>query len=366
VCGFRLLDQQHFEDFAESGKKNEDFVFFGEKKFEEKKHYTMKPFNIKTSIFVIFATLLALFAPQQTSAQELFNGVVTYKMSMNGASAQTYTVYYRGHDYMTDMPLTKLRTLYLSEEKKMYSIMSMLGKPMVSSFDYDVETSSLEIFDETTPTEEIAGHHCLRITTDSENEMMEGKVTIWIDTSYHIASQYGMGLPVRTETRMQMQGRTIETVSELVSVVAGEVDDALFAVPGKEGAVWMTIDADGNPVISGDTTGLYAPIHSERIEEVDSVGFRKAISNGKTVCMFTAVWCGPCRLMYPRLENVAKQLGRGYRFIKVDLDRCRTIAQEYDCMTIPVVILFENGKEVRRITSAAYGEEDILKFVEGR
>jgi thiol-disulfide isomerase/thioredoxin len=196
--------------------------------------------------------------------------------------------------------------------------------------------------------------------------MMEGKVTIWIDTSYHISSQYGLGLPVRTETRMQMQGRTIETVSELVSVAAGEVDDALFAVPGKEGAVWMTIDANGNPVISGDTTGLYAPIHSERIEEVDSVGFRKAISSGKTVCMFTAVWCGPCRLMYPRLESVAKQLGRGYRFIKVDIDRCRTIAQEYDCMTIPVVILFENGKEVRRITSAAYSEEDILKFVEGR
>ena len=78
----------------------------------------MKPFNIKTSIFVICAALLTVFAPQQTSAQELFNGVVTYKMSMNGASAQTYMVYYRGHDQMTDMPLTKLRTLYLSEEKK--------------------------------------------------------------------------------------------------------------------------------------------------------------------------------------------------------------------------------------------------------
>ena len=100
----------------------------------------MKPFNIKTSLFVICAALLTVFAPQQTSAQELFNGVVTYKMSMNGASAQTYTVYYRGHDYMTDMPLTKLRTLYLSEEKKMYTIMSMLSKPMVSSLeiDYDI------------------------------------------------------------------------------------------------------------------------------------------------------------------------------------------------------------------------------------
>ena len=55
-----------------------------------------------------------------------------------------------------------------------------------------------------------------------------------------------------------------------------------------------------------------------------------------------------------------------YETVKVDIDRCRAIAQEYDCMTIPVVILFENGKEVRRITSAVYSEEDILKFVEGR
>ena len=61
----------------------------------------MKPFNIKASIFVICAALLTLFAPHQTSAQELFKGVVTYKMSMNGASATTCTVYYRGHDYMT-------------------------------------------------------------------------------------------------------------------------------------------------------------------------------------------------------------------------------------------------------------------------
>ena len=107
---------------------------------------TMKHLDIKTSFFVICAALLMVFAPQLTSAQELFNGVVTYKMSMNGASAQTYTVYYRGHDYMTDMPLTKLRTLYLSEEKKMYTIMLMMGKPVVSSFDYDGEILSTNFF----------------------------------------------------------------------------------------------------------------------------------------------------------------------------------------------------------------------------
>ena len=82
--------------------------------------------------------------------------------------------------------------------------------------------------------------------------------------------------------------------------------------------------------------------------------------------MMTAKWCGPCRLLYPRLENVSKQVGRDYRFIKVDIDKCRTIAKEYNTLAIPVVILFENGKELRRISSAAYNEEDILKFVIGQ
>ena len=324
----------------------------------------MKRNYFKQQPFWVFVVAIMMASVSPLCAQDLFNGVVTYKMSMNGASAQMYTVYYRGHDQMIDMPHDKLRTLYLSKEKKMYTIMSMLGKPVVSSHDFDAEILSSVSFDDTLQTEDIGNHHCLRIIIDGDNDMMEGKVTVWLDTSYHIPSNYGMGLPVRTETKMQIKGRTMATVSELVSVVAGEVDDALFAVPGTEGVVWMSIDADGNPVISGDTTGLYAPVHSKLIEEVDSVAFRKAITKGKTVCMFTAVWCGPCRLMYPRLENVAKQLGRGYRFIKVDLDHCPTIAREYDCMTIPVVILFENGKELRRITSAAYNEEDILNFIQ--
>ena len=103
--------------------------------------------------------------------------------------------------------------------------------------------------------------------------------------------------------------------------------------------------------------------HSALIEEVDSTGFRQAIAKGRTVCMMTAKWCGPCRLMYPRLENVSRKLGSAYRFIKVDIDKCRSIAKEYNTLTIPVVILFEDGQELRRITSASYSEEDILKFV---
>ena len=303
------------------------------------------------------------------SAQDLFHGVATYRMSIGNASATTYTTYYRGHDQLTDMPQSKMKTLYLAEQKTMYTVMGMMGKPIVSSRSFDPDTMEVPLFDVADGIEVVAGHRCIRVSYEGGNAMVSEQSTVWLDTSYHIPFQYGhddeipYGLPVRTETKMNMKGQRMETQSELVSVVAGGVEDAMFVVPGTEGAVWMTLDADGKPTWSGDTTGLYAPIHSELIEEVDSASFRKVIANGKTVCMFTAVWCGPCRLMYPRLEAVAKQLGKGYRFIKVDIDRCPTVAHEYGCSTIPVIILFEDGKELRRITSAAYSEDDIVEFI---
>lgn len=319
---------------------------------------------MKKHFLLLTCLLTCLLAVGPLCAQPLFEGVATYRVSMNGMSAQNYTVYYRGKDQLTDMPQSKMRILYLSEEKKMYTIMSMFGKPIVSSFDFDTDIMLAMPFDDTLSTEDIGGHHCLRLEIESDNDMMAGKVTVWLDTSYHTPSEYGRGLPVRKVTHMQMNGRSIESVSELVSVVPGKVDDALFVVPS-EGAVSLSVDDEGNPVISGDTTGMYAPVHTKGIKAVDSVGFRKAVAKGKVVCMMTATWCGPCRLMYPRLENVAKRLGKGYRFIKFDIDQSHALAREFDAMTIPVVILFENGREVRRITSAAYSEEDIYKFIVG-
>ena len=302
-------------------------------------------------------------------SQDLFHGVATYRMSMGNASATTYTTYYRGHDQLTDMPQTRMKTLYLAEQKTMFTVMGMMGRPIVSSRAFDPDTMEVPLFDVADDIEVIAGHRCIRVSYEGGNAMVSEQTTVWLDTSYRIPFHYGLdddipyGLPVRTETRMKMKGQDMETVSELVSAVAGEVEAALFTVPGTEGSVWMTLDADGKPTLSGDTAGLFTPVHSEALAEVDSVGFRTAIANGKTVCMFTAVWCGPCRLMYPRLEAVAKRLGKNYRFLKVDIDRCPTIAREYGCLTIPVVILFENGKEQRRITSAVHSEDDILQFL---
>lgn len=326
----------------------------------------MKHHSIKIIVLGIALMLLS-----SLHAQKLWNGSATYSNWMiGGGSATSYTTYYRGADVMTNMPQNKTKTLFLATEKKQYSVMAMMGKPIITSQDFDPDTIEVPLFDIADGLDSVVGHRCLRVNYEEGNEMYHGATTVWLDTTYHIPFYYSLddevpyGLPVRTEIRMEMNGKTMNVVAELVSVVEGKVDDALFMVPSTDGAVTMSVDAEGNPILSGDTTGLFAPVHSDVLREVDSTGFRAAIANGRTVCMFTAVWCGPCRLMYPRLDSVAKQLGKGYRFIKVDIDHCPTIAREYECMTIPVIILFENGKELRRITSASYSEVDILNFIQ--
>lgn len=329
---------------------------------------------MKRFVLVTMAIVAMIALGPESSAQQLFEGVATFSSSATMAGAATpsaaiSTYYYRGNDLFVDMPQNKLRTLYLAKEKKQYTINAMMGKPILMSHDIDPDTMDVPLFDIADEPEMVDGHTCLKVQYENETEAATISSTVWLDTTYHIPFQYSLneelpwGLPVREEMTMTMKGmQSMRIVNSLVSVTAGKVDDTFFAIPDEQGMVSLSMGADGQPVISGDTTGLMQK-PTTTLEEVDSIGFRSAIAHGKTVCMMTATWCGPCRLLYPRLENVSKQVGKDYRFIKVDIDKCRTIAKEYNTLTIPVVILFENGKELRRITSAAYSEEDILKFV---
>ena len=61
---------------------------------------------------------------------------------------------------------------------------------------------------------------------------------------------------------------------------------------------------------------------------------------------FYATWCGPCKMFGPVFEDVSMK--SNINFVKVDVDKENDIARRYGVMTIPTVILFKNGKEVKR------------------
>lgn len=72
---------------------------------------------------------------------------------------------------------------------------------------------------------------------------------------------------------------------------------------------------------------------------------------------FWASWCGPCMMLAPVLEELAKELKGRVRVGKLNVDENRETAASFGVMSIPTLILFKNGKEVARITGFRPKEE---------
>mgnify|MGYP006080329645 CR=1 FL=1 len=70
--------------------------------------------------------------------------------------------------------------------------------------------------------------------------------------------------------------------------------------------------------------------------------FFEIISN-KVLVDFYADWCGPCRMLAPILENIDS-----VDILKVNVDSFPDLAAKYGVMSIPTLILFENGKELKK------------------
>ena len=67
-------------------------------------------------------------------------------------------------------------------------------------------------------------------------------------------------------------------------------------------------------------------------------------SNKKVLIDFYADWCGPCKMMSPIIDEIAKEVGSEIKVGKVDVDENQELAIKYDVMSIPTIIIFKNGK----------------------
>ena len=72
-------------------------------------------------------------------------------------------------------------------------------------------------------------------------------------------------------------------------------------------------------------------------------------TKGKIVLVdFWAAWCAPCRMMAPVLNDVADDLTGNQRVGKINIEQQKSLANQFKVRSIPTLILFSNGKEVKR------------------
>ena len=82
--------------------------------------------------------------------------------------------------------------------------------------------------------------------------------------------------------------------------------------------------------------------------ELNEGNFSSKIQKGVILVDFYAQWCGPCRMMAPILEKIASTIGDKATIAKLDIDKEQNLAAKFQIASIPTLILFKDGKEIKR------------------
>lgn len=77
---------------------------------------------------------------------------------------------------------------------------------------------------------------------------------------------------------------------------------------------------------------------------------------------FSADWCGPCKMLGPILKETKEALGDKVKIVKIDVDRNPSLAQKYQIMGVPTMILFKQGSQVWR-QSGVLPKHDLVNLL---
>jgi thioredoxin 1 len=83
-------------------------------------------------------------------------------------------------------------------------------------------------------------------------------------------------------------------------------------------------------------------------------------SPNRTLVVFSANWCGPCKAMNPMLE---KAIEEGHRIFKINVDEDADFSSEHGIKAIPASFLYEEGNQLKRQPGKFDSYADLVKFI---
>jgi len=146
-----------------------------------------------------------------------------------------------------------------------------------------------------------------------------------------------------TKKVLSRQGKKLE-VNIPAGVVSGnmvKLTNALQLTDGHPGDILIQIK------VSEEKTAA-------EVVEINDGNFEDEVlkSSSPVVVDFWAPWCGPCRMIAPITEKLAKEYSGQVKFCKLNVDENRLAAQKYMVMSIPLLLFFKGGKVIGQSTGA--------------
>ncbi len=107
---------------------------------------------------------------------------------------------------------------------------------------------------------------------------------------------------------------------------------------------------------------------SDKITTLTTESFDEVVgaADGPVLVDFWAEWCGPCKMIAPILDEIAEEQGDKLSIAKLNVDEAGEIAQRYQVMSIPTLLVFKDGEVAKRMVGASGKAkllEDLAEFI---
>ncbi len=94
------------------------------------------------------------------------------------------------------------------------------------------------------------------------------------------------------------------------------------------------------------------------VKQITDKEFDESIKSGKVLVDFYAEWCGPCKMLSPVVDELSEEL-TDVTFYKLNVDDSDEVVRKYNVMSIPTLLVFENGE--LKNTSVGFKNKDEIK-----